>query len=291
MGDLGPAQCIAGDETEYDAVAVLRYGMARLGTWRFDFGDHNWSEPLTGDAIFEALDDGAPVLLGWAWDEMALVEITDFSGAQTLLGVIGYLALVAVVGTDNAPPAHSLVQDPMKPSGNRAPWRPRLVEQTGEAARPLFTSKTIRRATVSLVASADVAHDPRSTDSLVDGLALSARFGELIELGLGVRHARTRLPDQHEPSNAIFGFLRLGAHFPLDAGHRWGIPLSLDLGVGGGARTMLRLNFGVRYQLTPRWFIGLQPLNPTAIEFATVSPAHSHTGWWFTSGLEAGFVY
>lgn len=294
-----PAGCTMGDPEDW-AMAHLRHelGSAPLGGWSFHFGDGWWSERVLGEAIHLALADGVEMRVGWGWSEIDRAEVTDLSGVKSLAGLLGYTAVAATLGTKAA---NVLVQprSPTERPLHIQPWQPDLTGSSAIEARPMFTGRARRRSVVQLVATAEAGGDPLGMRSVFSGVSLGGRFGELVEVGVGFRQALAwpqpgsvahRSPAPTGQTSTQLYYFRLGGHFPLDAGHRFAIPLLLDLG-GSDGGMHFRVNLGLRYRVSRSWFLGGYLLNPSYVQHDESSSAAMNPRWTFSSGLELGFTY
>lgn len=232
---------------------------------------------------------------GWAWADLARVEVSTVGGDRTLAALAGTTAVVAVVaavaivaivvaslprdepagdgdgdlGLDAASAVIGAIWS--RPEDEPGTWKPAL--EAGADTAPAFGRRARRRAAIRVLVAADTLVT-RARDH-VESLTVGLRLGELLEVGAVVRHvgagATTRL-------GAVGVYL--GGHFALDAAHRVAIPLGFDV-VRDDGETHARLRWGLRARVWRDVFAGVAPWNPTYVGGR----------WLYPSGVEVGVAF
>ncbi len=164
------------------------------------------------------------------------------------------------------------------------------------ASTPLFSATARRRSSYRFFSAGSVGSDLRSTDGLVDSLAIGVRFAELFELGGGFRHMLVdhpvfESPSEREKSSTYLGFLRAGLNIDLDAGRYVAVPISVDLGFGDAASLQWRLSWGLRVRPADWLWIGIYPFSPTYTKYRANKRLAIAERWSFPTSLEVGFAF
>ncbi|MDQ3295463.1 MAG: hypothetical protein M3619_02615, partial [Myxococcota bacterium] len=310
-------------ELQKAAYAHLRHELdgRPLGTWTLEL-THDGSISVAGALLFDRLEPGMGARHGWRWSDVAYVEIEDFSGAKTLGAIVGVTALSIALA-----PVALVVRGGPAVLGRRASsggggggilgsgpggigngrarlfsgrgdwpratgsWKPMLADPAGMAAPALFSARARRRATVQVVATAEAAIDPYGAAHVLDGGVATVRFAPYFELGMGGAHLAARTADGWWHGG--LAFVRMGAHLPIDAAHRYAVPLTIDAGGGGGEQLGFygRLRWGLQRKLGDRAFVGVMPLSPTMLNWKHGGPGPAAKRWSVTSGVELGLAF
>ena len=312
--DTPPLPC--GSHPDY---CYLRYtlGGKPFGTWTVYLPGPTTID-LAGEELYKAMDDGLATRYGYRWNEIATAQVEGLSGSLTLTAIVGTAALAIVL----APAALLLRGAPDFRGGSSAAgssvaglltaggggsaheagtWQPSvLADRDGMAASRLFGAGARRKAIVQLAASAEASLGILGTHALVEGGAAVVRLGQAFEIGAGGLHftladalwqrgiARTD-SETPLPSGGI-AFFRIGAHLPIDAAHRVAVPVSVDIGGGGGEAlgVFTRLNWGVRLAVDRHAFVGVAPLTPSFFNWKHDASLRRGS---VSSGLELGVVW
>jgi hypothetical protein len=254
-----------------------------LGEWTIDLEGHAPIE-LAGRLIFDRLQLGLATWEGWSWDEVAFAEVRHLSGLKTAGGILGGMVGIVVAAVAHVPGFSVSTGEPEDPgTWNGTP------AVAGRDAPRLFGSGVRRRATARLVSQAELAIDTLGATQLYTGASVAARLGQLFELGGGCGHVATR--DGQELSQGAFAFLRIGVHLPIDAAHRWAIPMSFDLGtgIGGTLESFYRFRIGFQRRLGARSFVALSLL-PTAANWDDRTRSYAKLGT-LAGSIEAGLAF
>lgn len=309
--------------TEPDCVRVTRELSRRarwerdmpalVGAWTLRVGS-TWHGPLEGSSLLVTLERGVDATAHYPWSEIAAVELTDVSGAKTFSALLGYTAIsiamlpLAALGAGiGALPGKTSASGSSGSSsgssggssggslslggggGSPGPgdWTGEFETAPGPRTRRLFSRSARRKSLVRLTLSADSGVDSVHARGLVERLTLGVRLADLVEIGGGVGHAW--IPDASDRHD-VFGFARLALHLPLDAEHRYALPVGVDFGTympGGYLRVKhARLNFGLRRRVGDDVFAGVYLFNPTY-----VATSRTEKRWSLTSGLEVGAAF
>ena len=314
--DTPPLPC--GSPADY---CYLRYtlGGKPFGRWTVHLPGPTELE-LAGEALYKGMDDGLATRSGYRWGEIDAAEVESLSGSLTLTAIVGTTALAIAL----APAALLLRGVPTPgikgggsgipvPGGGGGPehargsWDPDvLADRDGITAPALFGAAARRKAIVQIAATAEASVGVLGEHAVVEGGAAVVRLGQAFEVGVGGLHfalaerlwpknvARTAADDDAEqpmplPSGGI-AFFRLGAHLPIDAAHRVAVPLSIDVGGGGGEAlgVFTRLNWGVRIAIDRFAFVGVMPLTPSFFNWKHDQTLRRGS---VSSGLELGVVW
>ncbi len=301
--------------TAYDHVRYTLNG-APLGVWTVYF-DNRIPIELAGELLYNRLEHGLGTRFGWRLEDAERAEVRSLSGSLTLGAIVGTSALAVALlpvaalargsslfpgdgprtggsawgsGSSNVT-ASDLLDLGGAAGGDDDPpgtWKPALADQAGLDAPKLFKSSARRKAIVQLVATASANVDSRRGSYLVQGGAAVARFRQLFEVGMGGLHL---VSSRHgDLRNDAIVHARFGLHLPLDAAHRVAIPLSLDLGGGGGEPlgVFFRFNWGLRIKLSEHAFVGVAPATPTLLNWKHDPTRRKGS---ISSGVELGVVW
>ncbi len=293
----------------------LRYTMngKPLGEWTFVLP---YREPVVaaGEALYEQLDAGLATRKGWRWKDIDGAEVKSLSGGLTLGAIVGVSALAVVVvpfamlagggggrlfpgdgpRTGGSFSSRSLGNSDLWKIGSGGGaasignWQPVLADEQALSAPNLFSGSARRKAMFRMVASAEASLGSVGGHALLDGGAAVMRIGGVFELGAGGLHVARF--DGDRLWHGGIAFARIGANLPLDAAHRVSLPLSLDLGGGGGEAlgVFTRLNWGVRVALPHEMFLGVMPASPTLLNWKH-DPGRRRGS--LMSGIELGVVW
>lgn len=265
---------------------------AALGHWRLSAHARTWVEDLRGKALADATTNGFTARVGWRWNDIAKVEVTNVSGGKTLAAIIGYSALAVAVA-----PFALFARGISFPAGGHGgggggggnlpigggdgsathtgTWDPDPIN--GVAAASLFSTGAKVRAWIQPTLAFDSSLAYRG-DLLATGATAKLRIGQLWEIGGGVREALS-----HD-RRATMGVFATGLHLPLDAGMKLAIPVGFEVASGGGVSD-LRFPIGLRYS-TEHWFVTASPATPEYLH-TTGSPRR----WSWVSTLELGYAF
>ena len=160
-------------------------------------------------------------------------------------------------------------------------------------ATPLFSGRTVRRASIRLFGSAAVGSDLVRANGMTASLVAGARVSEALDFGGGLRLSLDpeSLTAGGERHLSVIGFGRFGTHLDLDNAKRFAIALSVDVGAGSNVVVHGSLNFGLRFAPIPNLNIGLLPFNPTFTLFKEGPPLEGRKYWTFPSSVEVGFNF
>jgi hypothetical protein len=283
----------------------LALACAPFGTWTFALDRHG-ELVAGGTQIFDRLENGLDTRKGWRWSDVAYAEVEDISGSKTLGAIIGTLALSAalavvrgggrVAARGGVPGARfGEVRAPNINIGSTttyAPgtWRPELADDEGRAAPMLFGERARRRSIARLVLQTDLAVDAFGATQSFETATASVRLGQLVDFGIGGGHLAVRDGSKFWHGGLLF--FRFGAHLPIDAPHRYAIPLSMDIGGGGGEPlgVMWRLRTGLQRRIGDNAFVGAA-ITPTFLNWKHGGPTENAKRWSLAAGLEAGWTY
>ena len=294
---------VAGDD---DPAAAVPEGALYEGAVARDTVD---SEPMTSVAALRAVRTGVPNWIGWSWDQLHEAEIKALSGPKTMGAVFGVPLAIAGMFAGGL----HILNEVLKRSDDHMPSMPlppSLLGEPDEEIRPLFSSRLRRRS--GLLYLLNVQSDVQAGFSGVGahytlGVTAGVRLREVLDFEVGFRAAGHRgyvrqyaaLPAPGDatpdaPANwprtdlsAYAVVFRFGFHFPLDAYHRFAIPVGIEVGAGPGSR-YFQTNFGLRLSLSERAFVGIYPFNPTRVNFGQDADPGDKTYWSFQSGIELG---
>jgi len=279
------------------------------GSWSFYFAGR---EPIVfaGESLYQVIDDGLASRYGYRWQDIDSAEVKSLSGSLTLGAVIGVSALaialapVALVARGLPIPGDgphgggsSGSSGGLRAAGNltlgggggeklaRGTWAPTPADHAALSAPSLFDGNARRKTTIQLVASAEASIGSLGAHPFVEGGAAAVRLGQVFEVGAGGLHLVTRESERFE--HAGLAFFRIGLHLPFDAAHRIAVPLSVDVGGGGGEAlgVFTRLNWGLRIGVGNQAFVGITPLSPMFLNWKH-DPSRRRGS--VMSGLEAG---
>jgi hypothetical protein len=300
---LDPIERIPGaDALDGDAVKLyaLRYRKkgAPLGEWSLYSMSRGWLPPIHGTDILDALHGRLSTRLGWRWDQIANVKVTNISGGKTLGAMIGCAALsVALLpfalvgrgagsignlsgghagggGGGGIPPIGGDIGTDASPKGT---WDPELpVDASSLHAKRLFTPLADVRAIVepTLTFEGAMSRDMRSA-----GIDAKLRLGQVFEIGGAVREVEAMRV------TSTTGAFVMGVHLPLDAGMHVALPLGFEVGGGGDIALDLRLPWGVRFN-AKHWFATITPATPQYLH------VHDTQGRWsLAHGLDLGVTF
>jgi hypothetical protein len=321
-GTLGPCRgispalrrlkCRSGSPEELNQVyLVSELGLA-LGDWHLMLtGPNSSDEKRTGLellAVIEAALDGERF---YPWKEIAEARLTNFSGIKTGAAIIAYAGLSVALapvgllgsglgggrfGSGGSSGGGALGKggrvlggagSGTGPTIEGGKWLGHRDEASEAVARPLFDAGLQRRSTARLVVSSELGSNGRRVyPHLLDGLGVGVRLFDLSEIGGGVKHVWARTPSGAERSE-VLGFGRVNLHLPLDAEHRWALPLGIDFGGGGdNVGGYFRLNAGLQRRFGDTWFAGVFAGNPTYLKLRG-----RPRNWSFDSGIEIGAAF
>lgn len=310
-GDLDEPGCVAAAGDRVELMRWERDMPELIGTWRLRVGA-TWQAPLAGSSLLVTLRWGVDSIAHYPWAEIAAVELTDVSGVKTAGAIVGYAAIttallpLALLGAGfGALPGRGGSSGSGGGSGGNAlslgrvgglggghvpadgAWTGALDATPRADTRRLFSGSARRKSAVRFTLSGDTAVDTLRAGSLVERLSLGVRLGDLVELGGGLGYAW--VPGATERHD-LFGFVRLGLHLPLDAAHKYAIPLGLDFGTympDGYLRVKhARLDLGLRRRIGDDLFVGAYLFNPTYL-----ATNREEKRWSLSSGLEISAAF
>ena len=267
-----------------------------------------WRPPLYDSRLIDALRIGVTSKIGWPWERVAAIEVENLSGGKTLAAIVGTMAAAIVV----LPVAMLFRGVPTargwKPSGGRGvtlagdtleglaragnsgmsargAWEPELASTESIRAKPMFSTGAKVRSFVRPTLALDTGA-AKTGDLVGTGLIAKLRLMDVCEIGGGVRLVGTR--DERGWRSSVTHVFAMGTHLPLDAGHRFALPIGFEASGGGAIAHDVRLPWGFRY--TPhggRWFGTLQPATP-----AWMRTTSERTGRWTLNGsVELGVSF
>lgn len=290
----------------YEAVDV------RLASIRIHTAPQGWRAPLYNWRLIDALRIGVTSKIGWPWERVAAIEVENVSGGKTLAAIIGTMAVAVAVlpvalmvrggplaqgrtpssGGQGARLAGDTL-DVLARAGNagnaglpaRGAWEPELATAESLGAKPMFSTgaqvRSILRPTLALDTGA-----AKTGDLVGTGVIAKLRLMDVFEIGGGVRLIGTR--DERGWRTSVTHVFAMGTHLPLDAGHRFALPIGFEASGGGAVAHDVRVPWGFRY--TPhggRWFGTLQPATP-----AWMRTTSEKTGRWTLNGsVELGVTF
>jgi hypothetical protein len=306
------------DLGEYDVRARIRLhrrlGGKPLGAWSFHVPGRGWLPAVDGKDLRRTLDRLA-IRIGWKWADMTGAQVESLSGMRSLpvaliagptLGPYAWLqdrtGSEKRVAPDDpivdrayqSPVLDAISLVPLRNFDGAASWAPTVADSAALDARPLFTGRAVRRAGVMAVIAADALATFPRPDRELEGITFAARFGELLEIGMGLRRLAGRGLEQpgRWSATALWSFY-VGGHFFIDANQRLALPVGVEVGASGtGGFTRLRA--GLRARVWGDWFAGVYPFNPTFMG-VDVARADKHADdmprWSFPSGVELGIAF
>ncbi|HEY5920479.1 MAG TPA: hypothetical protein VIV11_02355 [Kofleriaceae bacterium] len=286
-----------------------------FGTWTVHFANR---EPLdlAGEELYLRMDEGLPTRYGYRLGDIERAEVKSLSGSLTLAAIVGTTALAIAIAPValfarglpfpgdgprgggsgfSGSSGRSGGLDTLGRIGNggggglaRGDWWPVLADRSGVAAPRLFASGARRKALIQVAATAEVSVGTLGAHPVLDGGAGVLRLGQAFEIGAGGLQLLTR--EAGSLRSRGIAFARIGGHLPIDAAHRIAVPLSIDIGGGGGEAlgVFTRLNWGVRIGLGNHSFIGIAPATPTLLNWKH-EPGRRRGS--LQSGLELGLVW
>ena len=280
----------------------------RVAAIRIHTPQQGWRLPLYRSRMIDALRIGITSKIGWPWERVAAIEVENLSGGKTLAAIVGTMAVAVVVlpvallfrsvpaaqgfrprGSQGVRLAGDTVEA-LARAGNagmpvRGAWEPELASAESIRAKPMFSLgaqvRSILRPTLAIDTGAAKAGDLVGT-----GLVAKLRFVDVFEIGGGVRFVGIRQAGGWRSS--VTHVFAMGTHLPLDAAHRFALPIGFEASGGGAIAHDVRLPWGFRY--TPhggRWFGTLQPATP-----AWMRTTSEKTGRWTLNGrVELGVSF
>jgi hypothetical protein len=266
-----------------------------LGRWTIHL-DRQPPIDVQNSAIYHRPYAGHETRYGWRLSDVADAEVKDLSGAKTLAAIIGTAALTLTVL-----PAAALLggvekaKSPLPPGGAvstvRGDWTPTLADAAGLEAPALFGPSARRKAIVKLAATAEIAGDGFRGQHYLDGGIATLRISQMFDIGVGGLHLSVR--GDRARWNGGLAYVRLGAHLPFDAAQRWSVPLSFDVGGGGGEDlgVFLRFRWGLSYRFWDHGSLGITPLTPTFLNWKHERPSVKTERWSVMSGAEIAFAF
>ncbi len=270
----------AGGVEGRDPRAYLRWsvvGGRPLGRWTIELARHAPIE-VSGRLIFDRLSYGLVAWQAWAWRDVSYAEVSNLSGGKTAGAILA--ATVATVVTGGLDLVIGPPQDPGTWNGTPAPH--------ARDAALLFDASTRRRSTVQVVTQTELAIDAARAAQVHAGITVMARLAQAVDLGLGVGHVQVREP---VAADGRFAYVRIGAHLPLDARHRWALPMSIDLGgsFGGKLQQISRARIGVQRRVGERGYVGATVV-PTGQRWRESTEPRPAVGL-ISVGLEGAFAF
>ncbi len=258
---------------------------APLGTWTFELTRYG-ALTASGPELFERLGVGLGTLHGWRFRDVAYAQIEDYSGTKTyglVWGTAALLAYMAVTGTRRL----EIDIGTEHPPGT---WKPELADARNRIAPLLFTSRAVRHTQLAVSAQAEVAVDAFGATQFFEGGAATVRLFQGLELGAGGGHLGARTPSGLWSGGLAFA--RFGGNFPVDAAQRYWLPLTMDIGGGGGEAlgAFWRLRTGVQRRITDHAFVGAA-LTPAYLNWKHGGPSRDTKSWTLSAGVEAGVTF
>lgn len=313
-------QVACGSLSDADARARARYAAfdVRLAQIRIHTPQQGWRQPLYRSRLIDALRIGVTSKVGWPWERVAAIQVENLSGGKSLAAIVGTMA-VAVVVLPIAMVADSMPGQGFRPNSSggsggsggsgvrlaggvvdvleradtasshgapmRGAWQPELASTESVRAKPMFSTRAQVHAIIRPTLALDTSV-AKTGDLVGTGLIAKLRLMDVFEIGGGVRLVGTR-DDRgwHTSTTHVFA---MGTHLPLDAAHRFALPIGFEASGGGNIAHDVRIPWGFRVtQRSGRWFGTVMPATP-----AWMRTTSEKTGRWTLNGsVEVGVTF